>query len=180
MNCVITIPGNGIGGYGRYKNDKTGPVKQFLVDNVYLYGKIFQHVRDCDVCDPEDTARFYLNRRKSLKFNGIVTGSLIDLAVKYEKLAKKKNLPFNPTLVNEFVCCYAGSNVMPEFDRLSLREIVDHTRFLKKHNGQFLFELCRIHPDYGVISKILENDNNSPISEEDLKMLISVAEIVTS
>ena len=51
MDCEITIKGNGEGRNGHPKTDRTGPVREFLVDNGVFYRAVKKHVAKCDVCD---------------------------------------------------------------------------------------------------------------------------------
>ncbi len=45
-DCVITVKGNGRGGNGHSKADRTGPLRQFLVFNTVLFAKIFAHLAE--------------------------------------------------------------------------------------------------------------------------------------
>lgn len=180
MNCVVTIEGNGVGRYGRFKIDKTGPLKQFIVDNVFLYGKVFNHVKTCQVCDPVQVLEAYLNRRRSvLKFDGITTGSLVKLALKYEKFFKAKNLSYDVRMVNEFIWrSWDIQHAASYSPRLSLQEIVKHFRILKKR--PHLINDRYFDDRYNVVFKILQNDDGTEMAEENIKQLIAVASVVTS
>lgn len=182
MNCVITIAGNGVGRYGRFKNDKTGPLKQFIVDNVHLYGKVFQHVKDCSICDPVQVLEAYLNRRRTdPKFKGITTDSLVKLALKYEKLFKKKNVVYDVKMVNEFIWRSWQIEYIPVYaPRLSLQEIVSHIRVLKKKTNGLTRPNSLFDDRYNMVFQILRNDDGSEISEEHLQQLLKVAEVVTA
>jgi len=104
MNCVITVKGDGAGRNGHPKTDKTGPVSDFLVDNTVFYTAISKHLKDCTVCDPVAILEEYLSRRKrEPKFKRSTSKSLVELALKYERLFIKKKLTFNPELINEII-----------------------------------------------------------------------------
>ena len=92
MLCLITVKGGG-GGHGRPAKDRTGTVESFLVDNSVFYGAVLSHLRDCDKCDPVEVLRTYLERRKTVqKFDGQTSGTLVALALKYDKLFQKRGL----------------------------------------------------------------------------------------
>ena len=181
MNCVVTIEGNGVGRYGRFKADKTGPLKQFIVDNVFLYGKVFQHVKGCNVCNPVQILEHYLNRRRTdPKFDGVTTDTLVKLALKYEKFFKAKNLPYDVKMVNEFIWRSWQIEHIPVYaSRLSLQEIVNHVRILKRRSphqiqGQYF------DAQYNMIFQILKNDDGLEMAEAQLQRLIEVASVVTA
>jgi hypothetical protein len=97
MNCIITVPGDGIGRNGKSKKDRVGPVRKFIVGNEYLYRQIYNHVKTCSLCDPTAILQAYLTRRVAVNDHQ-TTGSLVRLAQKYYKL--DRGVP--ASLVREF------------------------------------------------------------------------------
>jgi hypothetical protein len=85
MDCIVTMLGDGVGRYGKPKNDRTGPVREFIVDNQYFYPRVFKHVKDCAKCDSVTILETYLNRRIN-KGEELVTGALVKLAYQYFRL----------------------------------------------------------------------------------------------
>jgi hypothetical protein len=96
MDCIITIKGNGVGRYGKPKKDRTGPVREFVVDNQYFYNIIYRHLKECDKCNPEEILRLYLARRIH-RGDQMVTGLLVELAMKYARHFK-----IDPALIIEY------------------------------------------------------------------------------
>ena len=193
FECQVTIKGNGVGQYGRFKADHTGPVSQFMVDNCYLYTQVKQHVLACPRCDPTSALRHYLDRRLTLdKFQGkpgqnwptpgMVTGTLARLALSYERLCARSR-PVSKDLVDEFLWRSADSSTICRHEsRLSVRHLVAAYELMVKqasghHNG------CGPHvpkvpadTKFGRVALIMQH-HARPETEQELEDLISVAEV---
>jgi hypothetical protein len=179
FDCEITVKGDGIGKYGRFKHDKTGPVRQFMVDNVHLYSKVKAHVLDCDKCDCEEALRHYLKRRKTeSKFRGLVTGTLAKMALSYER---KSKTPISPNLVNEFIWRSTDLELISKFqDRLTVRDLVNSYKISIEFYGGPRY----IHKSWfnsntkmGTIFKIV-SENPLPEDDQELEKLIAIAEVM--
>jgi hypothetical protein len=107
LDCIITVKGNGVGKYGRSKKDRTGYVSEFCVDNTFFYRAIFKHLKECNKCDPNDVLKTLLFRRK----DGLVTGSLAELAVKYKRNFQSTDW----LLVEEYICRCIDSRVILKY-----------------------------------------------------------------
>jgi len=107
LDCIITVKGNGIGKYGHSKKDRIGSVSEFCVDNLVLYRAVFKHLKECNKCDPNDVLKTLLLRRK----DGLVTGSLAELAVRY----KRNFQSTDRLLVEEYVCRCIDSRVILKY-----------------------------------------------------------------
>lgn len=104
MNCIITVKGDGVGRYGKTKTDRTGPIRDFLMDNQVLYTAVLRHVRECALCDPVAIFMHYLERRRNLpKHHGKTSRTFINLALKYEKICAERKTPLDKGLIHE---CY--------------------------------------------------------------------------
>lgn len=91
LECVITVPGDGKGQYGRFKSDRTGQVSQFTVCNSFLYSQVFRHVKECDRCSPDDVLRTLLDRKMGK--DGMVAQSMAELAMRYwDKLPRRTDV----------------------------------------------------------------------------------------
>lgn len=87
-SCTITIKGDGKGRYGKFKVDTTRTVKEFIVDNQHVYGKVLDHVKKCkdpDPCDPVEVLQVHLLRLKTPKRGGVVADSLFKNILRYKK-----------------------------------------------------------------------------------------------
>ena len=122
MDCVITVKGNGAGRNGNFKTDQTRTIRDFIVDNTVVYPKVLGHLKDCDKCDPVEVLKAYLERRvREPKFKGMTSNGLVDLALKYERLFKKKRIQYDVELVNEFL--WRSHSLDDHADRLGVRGI---------------------------------------------------------
>lgn len=185
FDCEMHVPGNGRGGNGRFKKDQTAPVSRFMVDNVYLYPKVKQHIVACDKCDPTEALRFYLDRRLTLdKFKpragqvwpvaGVVTGTLANLALSYERLCRDTR-PIPRELVNEFVWRSTDHDIIAKHEnRLSVRELVGAAElFLKVHSGR---QSANEATMLGKVCMLLEH-HARPETAEEMELLIAVMEV---
>jgi hypothetical protein len=119
FGCVITVK--------EKSKNKTGPLRQFMVDNDYLYTEVARHVSQCVVCDPAKILGYYLWRRKTIpKFHGQTSGELVKLALKYCKIAQNRGKPLPPELINEFIWRSGSITVYKKFSKiLTSREIYE-------------------------------------------------------
>lgn len=184
FDCTITIKGDGQGRNGRFKQDKTDAVSRFMVDNVYLYTQVKQHVVQCRRCDPTEALRHYLNRRLTLdKFQprpgktwplaGTVTGSLARLALSYERLCAKTR-PIPKKLVDEFIWRSADPRIVcPNEHRLTIGELVASAEL-----SMTVFSMHQVPASFkfGKICMLLQNQVR-PETEQEMEDLVSVMEI---
>jgi hypothetical protein len=186
FDCVITVKGDGHGKNGHFKTDKTGPVSQFMVDNIILYPIVKNHVANCPQCDPTEAVRRYLERRMNPKFGGRVTESLAKLAMSYErKCAKTRPIP--KELVNEFICRSRSRDLILDNEkRLSIRELVQAAGFyiedLRTTRTMSVQELVNKLPKtskFGLVCQLLTH-KTVPETEQELEDLIQVAEVTLS
>lgn len=177
MDCVITIKGRPKTGYGHTKHDRTGPIKNFLVDNNVLYSDVTKHLKTCDKCSINSILEEYLRRRIEIdKFNGGTSGGLIRRALILERLALKKKEPLRPGLVNEFIWrggVYFLSNYAK---RLSMLE-----RYMacKMTNDQDMSRLShRLSKTDQYLVKLSQQNLEKNLTSEDLHDLLEVAEVM--
>lgn len=189
FDCQMTIKGDGHGRNGRFKTDQTAPVSRFMVDNIYLYPKVKQHVLGCSKCDPTEALRFYLNRRLTLdKFQpkagkvwpvaGQLTGSLAKLALSYERMSAKAR-PVPASLVNEFIWRTADSKFIHEHEgRLSIRELVAGAEMVLKMTMPWR-ATSALSPSAGRLSQVfaLLQHQSPPETEEEMEALIQIMEV---
>ena len=97
MKCQISIKGCGRSDHGRLKNDWAGTVKEAIKDWDVFYRAVFNHVKDCDKCLPDDILLAYWNLRQQPKHGGKMSGTLANLVVRYLRIGA------NPALVKEFL-----------------------------------------------------------------------------
>jgi hypothetical protein len=184
FDCVVTVNGDGHGRNGQFKEDKTGPVSQFMVDNVVLYPLVKNHIVQCPHCDPTKAVRHYLERRKTLKkFKGRVTATLAKVALSYErKCAKTRPVPRE--LVNEFIWRSGDPDLILSYEkRLSIEESVWAARF-------YLEDLKRYSIPMGYLTDVIPKTSRlfivcnllthgaPPKTELELKDLIQVAGVM--
>lgn len=174
FDCIITVKGNGKGRYGNFKQDKTGPVSQFMVDNVHLYPIVKAHIVACDRCDPTEALRFYLNRRAG----GVtVTGTLAKLALSYERLCRKTR-PIPKELVNEFICRSADFGLIAKHEaRLNIRELVAAAELYLKATAPWRDRALPFSESmFGRVCKLADN-GGFPETDEEMEDLVSVMEV---
>lgn len=96
MDCIIEIKGESDKTKRKYRmgqptKDKEGPVRDFLTNNQYYYRHVYNHVKGCGLCDPDEIVRRYLDHSSF-----IISGGLYKLICRYYK-----NMGINPGLVYE-------------------------------------------------------------------------------
>lgn len=90
--CTMTIKGDGKGGYGKFVHDATRTVEGFIIDNKCVYGKVLNHVKECqdpDPCDPLEVVRIHLDRLQPKRM-GIVSDSLLRNVLRYKKVFRDR------------------------------------------------------------------------------------------
>jgi hypothetical protein len=190
MRCIITIPGDGKGRYGKPKNDRTGPVEEFVVDNGYFYPRVFAHVEKCKLCDPTEVLHKYLERRLAKEEQG-VTPTFVKLARRYYRL--NRGIP--KSLLREIEI---RSGINNEIDRsdFTLIELAKAVRIQCANrwfaanslsytgdddSGQlvaFLIPLVKDVP-FKKVWAMTDNDE-SDLRESDLRKLIEVASVMAT
>lgn len=179
MSCIITVKGDGRGRNGKPKYDRTGPLEQFMVDNVYFYPIVFRHVKSCTQHDPNEILRHYITRRTARSQN-MVTGTLVELALKYAR-----NFKIDPNLITEYKWRVGIGSI--EYRRhLSL---LDYAKAVKLQglSGRFYNLNDTRNPDHEkmvVIHSIVQrfdfNDILNMKDDTELAELIKVAEVMIS
>jgi hypothetical protein len=94
--CRMFVKGQGS------SKDREGTVRSMIVDIDHLYTMVYQHVKDCPTCEPDDVLRQYIKNRGIHKFKfkgGAVSRLLCSLAKKYARLKNKK---VDPAILREF------------------------------------------------------------------------------
>lgn len=99
LDCVITVKGAGEPSQSRPTNDQTRTVSDFLVGVDAYYRAVFNHVKACNKCDPQEILEEYLKDRNRPKFCGTTSKGLMTLAERYLKQFPTK---VRPETVREF------------------------------------------------------------------------------
>src|SRR3990172_7678026 len=63
LDCIITYPGDNVGRHGHPKKDRTGPVREFVVNNQLFYTAVFNHIKNCGKCNPAEAVQLYFKSR---------------------------------------------------------------------------------------------------------------------
>ena len=180
MNCQITVKGNGHGGYGHPKTDKTGPLKDFLVDNQVFYRAVREHLKTCSVCSVEEILRFYLDRRlENPKFEERSSSTLAKHAVALEKLAAKKKTPVPKELVNEFLWRVGVYGVKDYSIRLSPLEMYKAFR-LDVVRTLIHVDVSSISPIAKQVYMLAKQAINEDLTEEEVEQLLPIVEIMST
>lgn len=171
-SCTISIPGNRRGNYGK---NKSGTIREFLVDNQYYYSIIYKHVKDCDECDPIEIVRFYLNRRME-KQGGFTSVGLLSVVNKYYRLCNKKGIELPIELINEFYWrCRSHEKILSRKSFYSFEEIY---KCLKLHASFVTEPLIMLDPRFKLVSMFMNSDPFP--GEDEMKKLLEVAEVMYS
>jgi hypothetical protein len=180
VDCLLTIKGDGRGKYGKYKNDTTRTIRDFIIDNVAVYHKVLKHVAGCDKCNPVEIFTEYLSRRKRMpKFKGTTTATLCRLAEQYEKLARKKGLVFPKELLHEVRLRSCDSKILITHEsEFSSREIYGVIKNLYESGSNWgITNLCAL-PRFNKINTIfMQISDECP---EDIEELLQVADVLLS
>ena len=177
MNCIITVKGNGSGRYGNPKTPRTGPLKEFLVDNSVFYIAVTNHLKTCNTCSIEEILRYYLERRKTnSKFNGFTATGIVNRALILEKLAAKKGCPVPKELVNEFLW-RSGPYFNVNFGgRLSPREKILGFKVL--FSVPEFTQVGLLTSVDMTLAKIAQDSSGKDFTDEEIESLVRVAEVI--
>lgn len=188
FDCIVTVPGDGVGRDGRFKKDKTGAIKWLMVDNSFLYQIVRKHVIKCPHCSPERALEHYLHRRM-VRFNGRVSAGLMNLALQYERLAALEQRAVPMKLVNEFICRTGCHDKVISYEyRLDLKELVLAAK--KCFESQETTRATRLedmiknlpNTKFKIVCQflLLHDRQFYPETERELQDLIQVAEVMHS
>jgi hypothetical protein len=185
LDCIITIRGDGEGKYGNIKEDKTGPLHDFLSFRKVYFKAIRDHVQKCDECKIEDIFVAYKNRvilnqdESGENEYGTTSKTLLEHVTALEKILRKSGKTYDKELVNElFLRSYRVDMILSRIPECSYMELLWCYRFHDSHNNRRALELLH-HRVFSVIHQIVQGSKD-PQDEETLKSLIEVAEIMTS
>jgi hypothetical protein len=118
------VPGRGKAGHGHPREDRTGPLEEFLVDNQVFYKHVREHLSQCSLCNPRAVLEIYLERRRTEpKFKGVAAQTFVKNAVAYIRLCKKRSVPAPLDLIAEAI----GRGLDPQ-------ELVEHEETLGVEN----------------------------------------------
>jgi hypothetical protein len=171
MNCVITVNAG--------KKRKSGPLKEFLVDNTVYYTAITKHLKECSVCSVEEVMKEYLNRRVNIaKFNGLTSHGLVHRAIILESLATKKNQALPPGLVNEFIWRNGTESLSRYRFRLNILETYHAFCFGIKFKMKTPINSLSAS-DMGIFKLAQDVSIENP-SIEELEDLLKVADVMLS
>ncbi len=98
LDCVITLPAGS--GHGAPSKPITDAVSRFIRDSDYYYRAVYNHMKECTVCDPEEAILGYLENRLRRMF-GRTSGGLVELARRYRKKFPDRVRPEIPALFLE-------------------------------------------------------------------------------
>lgn len=132
VECIISVKGRGAARRqpdGMPLCDETRKIHDAIIDAKFWYEEVFNHVKFCDKCDPEEILKIYLSRRMCEKFNFKTSRLLIDLALKYEKFGKEKGRPLDKDLINEFILKSERSFLVGKYeDRIPFEDLKNFVR----------------------------------------------------
>jgi hypothetical protein len=143
MDCIITVKGDGVGRNGHPKTDKTGPIRDFLVDNEVFYRAVKNHVAACNKCDPYAILDHHLQRRLDPAF--------------WSTKKKKKPVPVFPVsaslvrLARQYDRLFPGKlkGIVRTYIKLSSSD--DFINFIAFWNEQEIFERVKRYADYAAV-----------------------------
>ena len=172
MDCIISIKGNGVGNNGHPKHDRSGPVREFLVDNQVFYRVVKNHVFSCDKCDPSAILQVYLDRRLDIKFwqtkkkpNAIVPAfpvsvGLTQLALQYDKRYGKS---LRPGLVRQFIKLSMSSDFLQFISYFNEEDILDRAqRYFRSQAESTTQSDWQIRSVHQALDKLLASDPLNP------------------
>lgn len=96
--CRIAVKASSA--HGGFKKDTEGTVRFFCQNRSQAYTAVYQHVKKCPDCTPEEALRAILATRERPHLGGMVSGGLIQLAEKMDRI-EGKHVP--RALIREFV-----------------------------------------------------------------------------
>ncbi len=181
-DCEITVKGDGQGRHGHPKNDRTGPLRDFLVFNQVFFKAVRDHLKGCADCDPAEIMRVYLERVRSPPRKTVVSrtsATFIDHVTKLEKLLARKGSPPLPAeMVNEVWLRGGADRILARERHCSVRELALAYRMLWNTEGsRGQAQLRQSSRTFAVIARLLEEQ--AP-GEGEYDRLIEVAEVMLS
>lgn len=180
MSCLITVKGDGKGLNGHPKTDRTGPLSEFLIDNVHFYTAVRKHLKTCQTCSPTDVLQVYLNRRlasqkdpkKPLREWFPVSSTLLSNAMMYGR-----QWPETLPLVKQFLLyTFSPAEFMDHIDWYTNDQVIDYFARWQKRNPDF-FPISGKHDRFKILLSI---PNLESVSGDELDHIMSVAEIIQS
>lgn len=99
--CRMSVKGVAGATYGRFAKDREGTIRSFCINRSQAYTMLYQHVKKCPECRPDDVLRALLDLRKADHLGGIVSGGLTELAVKMGRIRGGESVSHG--LMREFV-----------------------------------------------------------------------------
>lgn len=174
LNCSITIKGDGRGKYGKLMYDKSGPLRDFLIDNQHFYIEITKHLQTCNVCSIDVVLNEYLRRRvETPKFRGESSNGLVKRAIVLERLAKKRGQSLTPGVVNELIWRNGLYAIEKYGSRLSLREKFMAFTYFPGHDN------LKLTAEDQLLRQISHQISKNSSSEE-IEELLKVAEVMVT
>jgi len=162
MNCILKVKGTPGGTHGKPRHDREGPVRDFVIDNQVFYRLVYNHVRQCELCDPTEVLRAYLARRMCKKHQDMTSDGLVKLALRYERL--DRGVPRE--LVDEFIWRGGPYAMAEQFGRLSLEDVARGARVALASKAR----------DHDVLSWFMHATRDRP----EARIMTDVAELVHS
>lgn len=162
-------------------------VEDLLQHSNRTYSVVYNHMKVCSVCDPTMPLREYLSSRiNEKKFNGTSSVGLVNLALKYERLFKKKNIDYPVSLINEFLWRESLSTIFEHRNRLDSFEIFRGVKLMYRNatmytrTAQFHDVQDFINPYFAMVSLVALGDIPDPSNVTDVDNFVSVHRIMKS
>jgi len=180
VQCIITVKGDGKGRYGKPKNDRIGPLSDFLVFNQIFFKVVRDHLKTCNICDPYEVIEVYLERLRkvgtvSSRFSS--KSSIKGMFALEKVLRGKYGLSFRYRSMNEFwLRSQAVDDILLRAPLCTLKELVMCLQFQEVSTIDIL---CNQNMTFAALRQVLRNNGQFP-SEEELAELVSIAEVMLS
>lgn len=200
LNCVITVPSA-----SRKHASRTGPLRDFVVDNQKLYSLVIKHLRKCDKCDPREALQLYLDRRKRelSKFKGITSATLVLHAFKFKNVFKERGMPYPDDILHEIMWRIGTPEGLSDYVQgrrahgvtvrldpegvvrglILIKENDRQARYLTHNSVASLCNTSSVAPIVQQLAVIVDNmftvDRPFP-SKQELEELIAVADVMLS
>lgn len=143
MDCTIKFKGHNnpdkIKRDGRPLKDGTREVSKAIIDSAFWYKEVFNHIKTCRKCDPEEILKIYFSRRMAVRFEFQTSPLLVALALRYEKFGKLKNRPISKDLVDDFIVKSNPFLVGKHENRLSFERLKDFIHLSKNREPGIRF-----------------------------------------
>lgn len=182
MDCLLTIKGDNRGKYGRFKKDTTRTIRDWIIDNAVVYPKVLAHVAECPKCDPIEIFTKYVERRRGKyaphKF-AYMTGTLVKLSHKYEKLCAKRGTPLPKEILHEVRLHCNNAEILLHYENeFSCTEIFKILKdFQKRGESYNPKNLASKSIKYRQILDVMESIEECP-DEKELENLLKVADVL--